>query len=151
MNYRQSHKMDTISNLNFCFRYAVTISAFNSAGSGPFSLPVYQDTMEGGNKSWTNFSVLLSNLHINIIYEWGFSFSLYDILTSEFPIPQFVAPEHAPASVECTAVSSTSLRVGWQPIAIHGQGSSLIGYSILYATEGRTLLVLSPLMLVVPL
>ncbi|XP_045762368.1 Down syndrome cell adhesion molecule-like protein Dscam2 [Maniola jurtina] len=73
-------------------RYAVSISAFNSAGSGPFSLPVFQDTMEG-------------------------------------------APEHAPSSVECTAVSSTSLRVGWQPIAIHGQGSSLIGYSILYATE----------------
>ncbi|CAH2230277.1 jg20026 [Pararge aegeria aegeria] len=82
----------TITGLLKNTRYAVTISAFNSAGSGPFSLPVFQDTMEG-------------------------------------------APEHAPSSVECTAVSSTSLRVGWQPIAIHGQGSSLIGYSILYATE----------------
>ncbi|XP_064074648.1 cell adhesion molecule Dscam1-like [Vanessa tameamea] len=90
---QQSGKQETtISGLLKNTRYAVSISAFNSAGSGPFSLPVFQDTMEG-------------------------------------------APEHAPASVECTAVSSTSLRVGWQPIAIHGQGSSLIGYTILYATE----------------
>ncbi|XP_068623974.1 cell adhesion molecule Dscam1-like [Battus philenor] len=73
-------------------RYAVTISAFNSAGSGPFSLPVFQDTMEG-------------------------------------------APEHAPTSVECTAISSTSLRVGWQSITSNGQGSSLVGYTLLYATE----------------
>ncbi|XP_050356445.1 cell adhesion molecule Dscam2-like [Nymphalis io] len=90
---QQSGKQETtISGLLKNTRYAVSISAYNSAGSGPFSLPVFQDTMEG-------------------------------------------APEHAPASVECTAVSSTSLRVGWQPIAIHGQGSSLIGYTILYATE----------------
>lgn len=48
-----------------------------------------------------------------------------------------LAPEIAPSSVECTAVSSSSLRVGWQPIAIHEQGSSLIGYSLLYGTEGN--------------
>ncbi|XP_037299251.1 Down syndrome cell adhesion molecule-like protein Dscam2 [Manduca sexta] len=73
-------------------KYAVSVSAFTSAGSGPFSLPVFQDTREG-------------------------------------------APEQAPSSVECTATSSTSLRVGWQPIALPGQGSSLVGYSVLYATE----------------
>ncbi|CAH0715045.1 unnamed protein product, partial [Brenthis ino] len=90
---QQSGKQETtLSGLLKNTRYAVSISAFNSAGSGPFSLPVFQDTLEG-------------------------------------------APEHAPSSVECTAVSSTSLRVGWQPIAIRGQGSSLIGYTILYATE----------------
>ncbi|CAG9568530.1 unnamed protein product [Danaus chrysippus] len=88
-----SGKQETvISGLLKNTRYAVSISAFNSAGSGPFSIPVFQDTMEG-------------------------------------------APEIAPSSVECTAVSSTSLRIGWQPIAIHEQGSSLIGYSILYGTE----------------
>ncbi|CAH2098437.1 unnamed protein product [Euphydryas editha] len=90
---QQSGKQETtISGLLKNTRYAVSISAINNAGSGPFSLPVFQDTLEG-------------------------------------------APEHAPSSVECTAVSSTSLRIGWQPIAIHGQGSSLIGYTILYATE----------------
>lgn len=30
------------------FRYAVSVSAFNSAGNGPYSLPVYQTTREGG-------------------------------------------------------------------------------------------------------
>ncbi|XP_072946516.1 cell adhesion molecule Dscam2-like [Epargyreus clarus] len=90
---QQSGKQETaISGLLKNTRYAVSLSAFNSAGSGPFSLPVYQDTMEG-------------------------------------------APEQAPSSVECTAVSSTSLRVGWQPITLPGQGSSLIGYTILFATE----------------
>ncbi|KAJ0171731.1 hypothetical protein K1T71_012494 [Dendrolimus kikuchii] len=73
-------------------RYAVAVSAFTSAGSGPFSLPVFQDTREG-------------------------------------------APEQSPSSVECTAVSSTSLRVGWQAIVLPGQGSSPVGYSVLYATE----------------
>ncbi|XP_053620238.1 cell adhesion molecule Dscam2-like isoform X2 [Plodia interpunctella] len=73
-------------------RYSISVSAFTSAGSGPYSLPVYQDTREG-------------------------------------------APEQSPSSIECSAVSSTSLRVGWQPIALSAQGTSLIGYTILYATE----------------
>ncbi|KAJ8708410.1 hypothetical protein PYW07_010535 [Mythimna separata] len=29
-------------------RYAVSVAAFNSAGSGPFSVPLFQDTREGG-------------------------------------------------------------------------------------------------------
>ncbi|XP_022837206.1 Down syndrome cell adhesion molecule-like protein Dscam2 [Spodoptera litura] len=73
-------------------RYSVSVAAFTNAGSGPFSLPVFQDTREG-------------------------------------------APEQAPSSVECTAVSSTSLRIGWQPIGVPGQGSSLVGYTVLFATE----------------
>ncbi|CAG9564399.1 unnamed protein product [Danaus chrysippus] len=65
-----SGKQETvISGLLKNTRYAVSISAFNTAGSGPFSIPVFQDTMEG-------------------------------------------APEIAPSSVECTAVSFTSLRIG---------------------------------------
>ncbi|KAL0810748.1 hypothetical protein ABMA28_010066 [Loxostege sticticalis] len=90
---QQSGKQEALlSGLFKNTRYAVSISAFTNAGSGPFSLPILQDTREG-------------------------------------------APEHAPSSVECTAVSSTSLRVGWQPISQSGQGTSLIGYSVLYATE----------------
>ncbi|CAG9792462.1 unnamed protein product [Diatraea saccharalis] len=71
-------------------RYAITVSAFNSAGNGPFSLPVYQTTREG-------------------------------------------APEHPPSGVECRGVSSSSLRISWQPITV--PGSSLLGYSIFYGTE----------------
>ncbi|XP_041972155.1 Down syndrome cell adhesion molecule-like protein Dscam2 [Aricia agestis] len=95
VSHKEGKQEARISDLLKNTRYAVSISAMNSAGTGPFSHPVYQDTLEG-------------------------------------------APETAPASVECTAVSSTSLRVGWQPITTHGQGTSLIGYSILYATEVST-------------
>ncbi|VVD06056.1 unnamed protein product, partial [Leptidea sinapis] len=35
-----------------------------------------------------------------------------------------LAPESAPTSIECTAISSTSLRVGWQPLA-QGHETSL--------------------------
>nr|XP_021209307.1 Down syndrome cell adhesion molecule-like protein Dscam2 isoform X1 [Bombyx mori] len=88
-----SGKQETVvSGLLKNTRYAVSISAFTSAGSGPFSLPVFRDTREG-------------------------------------------APEQAPSSVECTAVSPTSLRIGWQPLTSPGHGSSLVGYTLLYATE----------------
>ncbi|XP_060807716.1 cell adhesion molecule Dscam2 [Amyelois transitella] len=90
---QQSGKQETLlSGLLKNTRYSVSVSAFTSAGSGPFSLPVFQDTREG-------------------------------------------APEQSPSSIECAAVSSTSLRVGWQPISLPGQGSSLMGYTVLYATE----------------
>lgn len=29
-------------------RYAVSIAAFNNAGTGPFSISIFQDTREGG-------------------------------------------------------------------------------------------------------
>ncbi|XP_061704982.1 cell adhesion molecule Dscam2-like [Cydia pomonella] len=87
----QSGKQETLlSGLLKNTRYAVSIAAFTSAGSGPFSIPVFQDTREG-------------------------------------------APEQAPLAVECTAVSPTSLRVGWQPL--QAGASSLVGYSVLYAAE----------------
>ncbi|KAL4716781.1 hypothetical protein ACJJTC_001937, partial [Scirpophaga incertulas] len=75
-------------------RYSVTIAAFNSAGIGPFSVPIFQDTREG-------------------------------------------APEEGPSSVECGGVTSTALRVSWQPIPPHKQAGALIGYSVLYAAQGR--------------
>ncbi|KPJ00029.1 Down syndrome cell adhesion molecule-like protein CG42256 [Papilio xuthus] len=43
------------------------------------------------------------------------------------------APEHSPAAVECRGVSSSSLRVAWQPIS--SQGTSLLGYTVHYSTE----------------
>ncbi|KAJ2944874.1 hypothetical protein O0L34_g1763 [Tuta absoluta] len=90
---QQAGKQETLmSGLLKNTRYGVSIAAFTNAGTGPFSLPMYQDTREG-------------------------------------------APEQAPSSVECAAVSPTSLRIGWQPIVLPGQGSSLIGYTVLHATE----------------
>lgn len=47
------------------------------------------------------------------------------------------APENAPSSVECTAVSSTSLRVGWQPLTAPRHGTEILGYTVLYASEGE--------------
>lgn len=75
-------------------RYAVSVAAFNSAGSGPYSVPLFQDTREG-------------------------------------------APEEGPSSVECSGVTSTALRVSWQPIPPHKQAGALIGYTVLYAAQGR--------------
>ncbi|XP_047519223.1 Down syndrome cell adhesion molecule-like protein Dscam2 [Pieris napi] len=75
-------------------RYAVSVAAFNSAGNGPFSIALFEDTREG-------------------------------------------APEEGPTSVECGGVTSTALRVSWQPIPHHKQAGSLIGYTVLYAAQGR--------------
>ncbi|KAJ2944867.1 hypothetical protein O0L34_g1758 [Tuta absoluta] len=87
---RKGKQDTTLSGLLKNTRYAVSVSAFNSAGNGPFSLPVYQTTREG-------------------------------------------APEHPPSAVECRGVSSSSLRVAWQPISAYG--TSLLGYSVYYSTE----------------
>ncbi|XP_026497731.2 cell adhesion molecule Dscam2-like [Vanessa tameamea] len=75
-------------------RYSVSIAAFNGAGNGPFSIPLFQDTREG-------------------------------------------APEEGPTSVECGGVTSTALRISWQPIPPYKQAGALIGYSVLYAAQGR--------------
>ncbi|XP_053620257.1 cell adhesion molecule Dscam2-like [Plodia interpunctella] len=75
-------------------RYAVSVSAFNSAGIGPFSIPLFQDTREG-------------------------------------------APEEGPSSVECGGVTSTALRISWQPIPPHKQAGALVGYIVLYAAQSR--------------
>ncbi|XP_038218220.1 Down syndrome cell adhesion molecule-like protein Dscam2 [Zerene cesonia] len=75
-------------------RYAISVAAFNSAGNGPFSIPLFEDTREG-------------------------------------------APEEGPTSVECGGVTSTALRVSWQPIPHHKQAGSLVGYTVLYAAQGR--------------
>ncbi|CAG4944890.1 unnamed protein product, partial [Parnassius apollo] len=75
-------------------RYAVSIAAFNGAGAGPFSIPLFQDTREG-------------------------------------------APEEGPSSVECSGVTSTALRISWQPIPPHRQAGALIGYTVLYAAQAR--------------
>ncbi|CAH0598254.1 unnamed protein product [Chrysodeixis includens] len=84
----------TVGGLLKGVRYAVSIAAFNSAGAGPFSVPLFQDTREG-------------------------------------------APEEGPSSVECGGVTSTALRVSWQPIPPHKQAGALIGYTVLYAAQGR--------------
>ncbi|XP_073961096.1 cell adhesion molecule Dscam2-like isoform X2 [Choristoneura fumiferana] len=44
---RKGKQETTLSGLLKNTRYAVSVSAFNSAGNGPFSLPVYQTTQEG--------------------------------------------------------------------------------------------------------
>ncbi|XP_052752731.1 cell adhesion molecule Dscam2-like isoform X2 [Galleria mellonella] len=87
---RKGKQETTLSGLLKNTRYAVSVSAFNSAGNGPFSLPVYQTTREG-------------------------------------------APEHPPSGVECRGVSSSSLRISWQPITSYG--ASLLGYTVFYSTE----------------
>lgn len=48
------------------------------------------------------------------------------------------APEEGPSSVECGGVTSTALRVSWQPIPPHKQAGALIGYTVLYAAQGNT-------------
>ncbi|XP_069355556.1 cell adhesion molecule Dscam2-like isoform X2 [Maniola hyperantus] len=89
-----SKQETVISGLLKGVRYSVSIAAFNGAGNGPFSIPLFQDTREG-------------------------------------------APEEGPSSVECGGVTSTALRVSWQPIPPYKQAGALIGYSVLYAAQGR--------------
>ncbi|XP_063631935.1 cell adhesion molecule Dscam2-like [Cydia splendana] len=89
-----SKQENTITGLLKGVRYAVSVAAFNSAGTGPFSIPLFQDTREG-------------------------------------------APEEGPSAVECGGMTSSGLRVSWQPIPPHKQAGALIGYTVLYAAQGR--------------
>lgn len=34
--------------IHWFLRYAVSVAAFNGAGPGPYSVPLFQDTREGG-------------------------------------------------------------------------------------------------------
>ena len=51
--------------------------------------------------------------------------------------PLLSAPEEGPSSVECGGVTSSALRVSWQPIPPHKQAGALIGYTVLYAAQGK--------------
>lgn len=48
-----------------------------------------------------------------------------------------VAPEESPEELQCSAVSSSSMRVSWRPLPLHLQGGAMIGYTLLYSTTGK--------------
>ncbi|XP_073816744.1 Down syndrome cell adhesion molecule 3 isoform X3 [Musca autumnalis] len=79
----------TLRGLRKYTRYAVTVRALNSFGSGPWSTPIFGTTSEG-------------------------------------------VPEAAPQHVNCTALSSQSLKVSWLEPPLQFHGGIIQGYKILY-------------------
>ncbi|KPU80416.1 uncharacterized protein Dana_GF18608, isoform B [Drosophila ananassae] len=79
----------TLRGLRKYTRYAVTIRAMNSFGSGPWSAAIFGTTAEG-------------------------------------------VPEAAPQNVNCTALSSQSLKISWQEPPLQFHGGIIQGYKILY-------------------
>uniref|UniRef100_A0A6P4DVD5 Down syndrome cell adhesion molecule-like protein Dscam2 n=1 Tax=Drosophila rhopaloa TaxID=1041015 RepID=A0A6P4DVD5_DRORH len=79
----------TLRSLRKYTRYAVTIRAMNSFGSGPWSAAIFGTTAEG-------------------------------------------VPEAAPQNVNCTALSSQSLKISWMEPPLQFHGGIIQGYKILY-------------------
>ncbi|XP_032577970.1 Down syndrome cell adhesion molecule-like protein Dscam2 [Drosophila sechellia] len=79
----------TLRGLRKYTRYAVTIRAMNSFGSGPWSAAIFGTTAEG-------------------------------------------VPEAAPQNVNCTALSSQSLKISWLEPPLQFHGGIIQGYKILY-------------------
>ncbi|KAI9579074.1 hypothetical protein GQX74_014691, partial [Glossina fuscipes] len=79
----------TLRGLRKYTRYAVTVRALNSFGSGPWSAPIFGTTAEG-------------------------------------------VPEAAPQHVNCTALSSQSLKISWLEPPLQFHGGIIQGYKILY-------------------
>ncbi|BFF92546.1 Down syndrome cell adhesion molecule-like protein Dscam2 [Drosophila madeirensis] len=79
----------TLRSLRKYTRYAVTVRALNSFGSGPWSAAIFGTTAEG-------------------------------------------VPEAAPQNVNCTALSSQSLKISWQEPPLQFHGGIIQGYKILY-------------------
>ncbi|XP_016950327.1 cell adhesion molecule Dscam2 isoform X1 [Drosophila biarmipes] len=79
----------TLRGLRKYTRYAVTIRAMNSFGSGPWSAAIFGTTAEG-------------------------------------------VPEAAPQNVNCTALSSQSLKISWMEPPLQFHGGIIQGYKILY-------------------
>ncbi|XP_022215231.2 Down syndrome cell adhesion molecule-like protein Dscam2 isoform X3 [Drosophila obscura] len=79
----------TLRSLRKYNRYAVSVRALNSFGSGPWSAAIFGTTAEG-------------------------------------------VPEAAPQNVNCTALSSQSLKISWQEPPLQFHGGIIQGYKILY-------------------
>ncbi|XP_023034507.1 Down syndrome cell adhesion molecule-like protein Dscam2 isoform X1 [Drosophila willistoni] len=79
----------TLRSLRKYTRYAVTVRAINSFGSGPWSAAIFGTTAEG-------------------------------------------VPEAAPQNVNCTPLSSQSLKISWQEPPLQFHGGIIQGYKILY-------------------
>lgn len=108
----------TIKNLRKYTRYAVTVRALNSFGSGPWSAAIFGTTAEGG---------------MFFVYVW---LHTYIYSTYKFIILNFVfclaVPEAAPQNVNCTALSSQSLKISWLEPPLQFHGGIIQGYKILY-------------------
>ncbi|XP_017969064.1 Down syndrome cell adhesion molecule-like protein Dscam2 isoform X1 [Drosophila navojoa] len=79
----------TLRGLRKYTRYAVTVRALNSFGSGPWSAPIFGTTAEG-------------------------------------------VPEAAPQNVNCSSLSSQSLKISWMEPPLQFHGGIIQGYKILY-------------------
>lgn len=79
----------TITNLRTYRRYSISIRANNGFGAGPWSMPVYQTTLEG-------------------------------------------VPEAAPQHLNCTSLSSQSIKIVWVEPLLQYHGGVIQGYKILY-------------------
>ncbi|GBP46204.1 hypothetical protein EVAR_82202_1 [Eumeta japonica] len=123
------HKNSTVL---FPLRYAVSVAAFNNAGAGPFSMPLFQDTREGARMDIECISLSFTlidlgiELHLVPAFDSGpgtvpNSNTGHVIGFKERFHSQTRTPEEGPNSVECGAVTSSALRVSWQPIPPHKQ------------------------------
>ncbi|VVD02990.1 unnamed protein product [Leptidea sinapis] len=115
-------KQDTIiTSLLKGVRYAVSVAAFNGADTGPYSIPIFEDTREGG-RQWQNSTSPITEVRIQSLTKYTnytvkvAGFSNYGVGPFSFPIVCSTLQDvpDAPSEIKLLSQSSTSLLVSWK-------------------------------------
>jgi len=96
--------------------YFVSIRGYTVIGPGPYSPPVYNETLED------------CELHTLIFIHCTIHKVLYTVYNNIF----FVVPSAAPIAVRVVTISSTQMLVTWDPVPLIHQNGIIIYYEVLY-------------------
>ncbi|KAH9631241.1 hypothetical protein HF086_011945 [Spodoptera exigua] len=106
-----------LQNLRPATPYAVRVATGNQVGVSQYTAPVHFTMHEEVSEETDTRTIKVSQLSgkQETLLSGLMKNTRYSVSVAAFTN---AAPEQAPSSVECTAVSSTSLRIGWQPIGV---------------------------------
>lgn len=118
----------SLSALRKFTRYEVRVRAFNGVAAGPASTPVSATTLEGGKWIFPLFVLFLFCSFSAQLMKVSFSVIQNMLLNLCF----FSVPESHPTRVTCSALSSSSMKVTWNPPPLGQHGGIIQGYKVIY-------------------
>lgn len=136
----------SLSALRKFTRYEVRVRAFNAVAAGPASAPVSATTLEGGKNpniayntaSLCRLKTQYTSKHSNDNFD-----NLYNDIKNRSNCKFFVnypvlifnfasVPESHPMRVSCSPLSSSGIKVLWNPPPIGQHGGLIQGYKVIY-------------------